>query len=51
MGVTGAQMAKYRASWRESVLACADLIWRPHLFGILLLEVCLLSSYNGDDHI
>lgn len=39
-------MAKYRASWRESVLACADLIWRPHLFGILLLEVCLVILHT-----
>lgn len=40
IGITGAKMARYRASWKESVLACADLIWRPQLSGILLLEVC-----------
>lgn len=40
IGISGAKMAQYRASWQESVLACADLIWRPHLLGILLLEVC-----------
>ncbi|KAI0725283.1 MFS general substrate transporter [Fomitopsis betulina] len=38
IGITGAKMARYRASWKESVLACADLIWRPQLSGILLLE-------------
>ncbi|EPT04671.1 hypothetical protein FOMPIDRAFT_110013 [Fomitopsis schrenkii] len=38
IGISGAKMAQYRASWQESVLACADLIWRPHLLGILLLE-------------
>lgn len=45
IGVTGAKMAEYRASWRESILACVDLIWRPHLFGILLLEVCLSNLH------
>ncbi|KZT71737.1 MFS general substrate transporter [Daedalea quercina L-15889] len=38
VGITGAKMARYRTSWRESCLACVNLVWRPHLAGILLLE-------------
>ena len=32
-------MAKYRASWRDASIIWFDLVWRPHVFGILLFEV------------
>lgn len=41
IGITGARMAKYRATWREVVGGCIDIAWRPHLLGILLFEVTL----------
>ena len=39
IGITGVRMAKYRATWTEVVLSWFNLIWRPHLLGILLFEV------------
>jgi hypothetical protein len=41
VGITGGKMAKYRATWREAILAPLKLFWRPHLLGILLFEVRL----------
>lgn len=40
VGVTGARMAKYRATWKETAIIWFRLAWRPHVFGILLFEVC-----------
>lgn len=39
IGITGLRMARYRASWRETILACVNIVWRPQLLGILLFEV------------
>lgn len=39
LGVTGARLAKYRPTWREVSRIWFQLIWRPHLFGILFFEV------------
>ncbi|KAG6864326.1 hypothetical protein C0991_010446 [Blastosporella zonata] len=40
IGITGVKMAKYRASWMESILTPLNVVWRPHLIMILLFEVC-----------
>ncbi|OBZ77237.1 hypothetical protein A0H81_02049 [Grifola frondosa] len=40
-------MAKYRASWRESILAPLNVVWRPHLLGILLFEAMLFGFGIG----
>ena len=42
MGVTGWRMAQYRARWRKVVWACVDLVWRPHIFSILVFEASAL---------
>ena len=56
IGVTGLKMAKYRSSWTDIVLGCINIVWRPHLLGILVFEVsfvrfvpifCLNSSCQG----
>lgn len=43
-GVTGARMAKYRSSWKQVSLIWFDMVWRPHIFGILFFEVCGATS-------
>ena len=39
IGITGWKMAKYRDSWEKAFFACLSVVWRPHLFAILLFEV------------
>lgn len=39
VGIVGARMAKFRASWKEVSTIWVHLAWRPHVFGILLFEV------------
>lgn len=39
VGITGARMARYRTGWRDAILACPAIIWRPQILGILLFEV------------
>jgi hypothetical protein len=44
VGITGAKMAKYRATWYEAVSAPFKLVWRPHLLSILFFEVLILHD-------
>ena len=44
VGITGAKMAKYRATWYEAVSAPFKLVWRPHLISILVFEVLTLHG-------
>ena len=47
VGVTGAKMAKFRASWKDTSVIWFDLVWRPHVIGILLFEVRLPAAYGA----
>ncbi|KAF8260910.1 major facilitator superfamily domain-containing protein [Lactarius quietus] len=47
VGITGIKMAKYRATWREAILAPFKLCWRPHLLGILVFEALLFGFGIG----
>ncbi|KAJ7592989.1 MFS general substrate transporter [Mycena floridula] len=47
LGVTGMSMAKYRPSWTASILAPLNVVWRPHLFAILLFEAWLFGFGIG----
>ncbi|KAA1476567.1 MFS general substrate transporter [Dentipellis sp. KUC8613] len=47
VGLTGLKMAKYRASWTTAFFACLNIIWRPHLAGILLFEAMLFGFSIG----
>ncbi|KAI0070549.1 MFS general substrate transporter [Panus rudis PR-1116 ss-1] len=47
VGVTGYRMAKYRDSWKDVVLVWFNIVWRPHLFGILLFEAMLFGFGIG----
>jgi hypothetical protein len=44
VGITGAKMAKYRATWYEAVSAPFKVVWRPHLLSILVFEVLILHD-------
>ncbi|OBZ77951.1 hypothetical protein A0H81_02079, partial [Grifola frondosa] len=47
VGITGLRMAKYRIGWRESIFACINVIWRPHLLGALIFEGMLFGFGIG----
>ncbi|KAK0192767.1 major facilitator superfamily domain-containing protein [Armillaria mellea] len=47
LGVTGIKMAKYRVSWTESILSPINVVWRPHLLGILVFEGILFGFGIG----
>ncbi|KAH9831123.1 MFS general substrate transporter [Rhodofomes roseus] len=47
VGITGWRMAKYRARWRTVVWACVDLVWRPHIFSILVFEALIFGFTTG----
>ena len=51
IGVTGARMARHRASWTEVILAPLNVLWRPQILGILIFEVrgsaCLAWLLSG----
>lgn len=44
IGITGWKMAKYRTSWKESIMSPLDVVWRPHLMMILWFEVSVCVS-------
>ncbi|KAK0237984.1 hypothetical protein EDD85DRAFT_832538, partial [Armillaria nabsnona] len=47
VGITGIKMARYRVSWTESILSPVNIVWRPHLLGILLFEGILFGFGIG----
>jgi len=47
VGITGFKMAKYRATWQESITAPFRLFWRPHLLGILVFEALMFGFGIG----
>ncbi|KAF8056670.1 MFS general substrate transporter [Lyophyllum atratum] len=47
IGITGVKMAKYRASWKESILAPLNVLWRPHLMMILWFEAMVFGFSIG----
>ncbi len=47
VGVTGARMAKYRDSWRAAIFSVINIVWRPHLFMILLFQAAVFGFSIG----
>ncbi|KAG5351635.1 hypothetical protein C0989_005479 [Termitomyces sp. Mn162] len=47
IGITGVKMAKYRPSWKESILSPLNVVWRPHLMMILWFEAMLFGFSIG----
>lgn len=47
VGLTGARMAKYRDSWRAAIFSIINIIWRPHLFMILLFQAAVFGFSIG----
>jgi len=46
-GITGIKMAKYRTSWYEAIISPLRVVWRPHLFGILVFEAMVFGFSIG----
>jgi hypothetical protein len=46
IGITGIKMAKYRSSWHEIIFSPFNIVWRPHLFGVLIFEVLCFVLAN-----
>ncbi|KAJ7464809.1 MFS general substrate transporter [Mycena galericulata] len=46
-GITGVKMAKFRASWYQAILSPIQVLWRPHLLGILFFEGMLFGFGIG----
>lgn len=38
IGITGWKMRKYRCTWWESISSVFDIVWRPHVFLMLVCE-------------
>ncbi|KAF9254339.1 MFS general substrate transporter [Marasmius fiardii PR-910] len=47
VGITGIKMAKYRSSWRETIWSPFNIVWRPHLLGILVFEAMVFGFSIG----
>ncbi|KAH0581678.1 hypothetical protein H2248_011371 [Termitomyces sp. 'cryptogamus'] len=47
IGITGVKMAKYRTSWKKSILSPFDVVWRPHLMMILWFEAMVFGFSIG----
>ncbi|KAK6992830.1 MFS general substrate transporter [Favolaschia claudopus] len=47
IGLTGLKMQKYRISWTEAVLSPFNVVWRPHILGVLVFEALLFGFSIG----
>lgn len=47
IGITGVSMAKYRSSLLRGLLSLVNVLWRPHVLGILIFEGMLFGFGIG----
>ncbi|KAK1218323.1 hypothetical protein PQX77_018994 [Marasmius sp. AFHP31] len=47
VGITALRMAKYRASWKKAILPTFNLMWRPHMFGMMVFINVVLGFGIG----
>ncbi|KAJ6473840.1 MFS general substrate transporter [Mycena sanguinolenta] len=47
VGITGLKMQKYRVSWTEATLSPLNVVWRPHILGLLVFEAMLFGFGIG----
>ncbi|CAK5272185.1 unnamed protein product [Mycena citricolor] len=47
VGITGYKMQQYRISWGEAIISPLNVIWRPHIFGLLVFEAFLFGFGIG----
>ncbi|KAJ7231166.1 MFS general substrate transporter [Mycena haematopus] len=47
VGITGLKMQKYRVSWTEAIISPLNVVWRPHILGILVFEAMLFGFSIG----
>ncbi|KAG6849252.1 hypothetical protein H0H93_010001 [Arthromyces matolae] len=47
VGITGVKMAKYRATWADAVSGPLQVIWRPHVWTVLIFEGAIFGFGIG----
>ncbi|KAL0060322.1 hypothetical protein AAF712_012888 [Marasmius tenuissimus] len=47
VGITALRLAKYRASWKKAILPTFNLMWRPHMFGMMVFINVVLGFGIG----
>ncbi|KXN86661.1 hypothetical protein AN958_09839 [Leucoagaricus sp. SymC.cos] len=47
LGITGVKRARLEPTWKEVLVAPIDVVWRPHMFLILLFEVSVFGFGIG----
>ncbi|KAG6379850.1 MFS general substrate transporter [Boletus reticuloceps] len=47
IGMTGYRLAKYRASWREVITACLEVVWRPQFIFVVVFEAAVFGFSIG----
>nr|GAT54834.1 MFS general substrate transporter [Mycena chlorophos] len=47
IGITGVRMQKYRVSWAQAIISPLNVVWRPHILGVLLFEALLFGFGIG----
>ncbi|KAJ8073496.1 hypothetical protein PM082_011772 [Marasmius tenuissimus] len=47
VGITALRLAKYRASWKKAILPTFNLMWRPHMFGMMIFINVVLGFGIG----
>ncbi|KAF7358628.1 MFS general substrate transporter [Mycena sanguinolenta] len=47
VGITGLKMQKYRVSWTEAIISPLNVVWRPHILGLLFFEAMLFGFGIG----
>lgn len=47
VGITGMRMSKYRPPWRDCIWSPLNVVWRPHLLGILIFEAAFFGLGIG----
>ncbi|KAF8126214.1 MFS general substrate transporter [Boletus edulis] len=47
IGTTGYKLAKYRASWREVIMACLEVVWRPQFIFVMVFEAAVFGFSIG----
>ncbi|KAJ7198622.1 major facilitator superfamily domain-containing protein [Mycena haematopus] len=47
VGLTGLKMQKHRPSWAQAIVSPLNVVWRPHIFGLLVFEALLFGFGIG----
>ncbi|KAG9311613.1 hypothetical protein JVU11DRAFT_7823 [Chiua virens] len=47
VGMTGLELAKYRASWGKVIMACLNVVWRPQFLLVAIFEGAMFGFSIG----